>query len=362
MPEFHDLSIKDVRRETKDTVSIAFDVPETLKNDFRYINGQYITLKKVLNGEEIRRSYSLSSCLDTDQEYRIAVKEVKDGKMSTWLNRNAKAGDVLEVMKPEGAFHPQFEAGAAKSYILFAAGSGITPVVSIAKGILKHEPDSTITLFYGNRTEEDIIFKEELDRLADQYAQFSYHNILTGGESKKSMNPFKKKDLFKGRMDQKKVIALLNAYADLSHENEYFICGPTGMMASVENALKTLRVDKQCIHIEYFTPPEEASNSEGSASQSGATASTATIVLDDEEHTLEIPAGTTVLDAALDEDIDAPYSCRGAVCSSCMAKLEEGSVDMKMNYVLTDAEVEEGYIVTCQSVPTSKTLKINYDV
>ena len=359
MAKFHSLQIKDVRKETADSVSIAFAIPEDSKSDFGFINGQYITLKADLNGEEVRRSYSLSSCLTTDQEHRIAVKKVDGGKMSTWLTQEVSAGDSIDVAAPEGGFHPDFDSNQTKSYVLFAAGSGITPIISILKGVLANEPDSKVVLFYGNSTEEDIIFKTELDALASQNEQFTYYNIISQAGKKGGMGLFKKKDIFAGRMDNKKVVALLNQYADLSIENEFYICGPTGMMQTVQNALNNLRVPAENINVEYFTAPE---SDDASTTNVGSQDAKAVIILDDEEEEINIPAGTTVLDAALDEGIDAPYSCRGAVCSSCMAKLEEGEVEMKMNYVLTDDEVKDGYIVTCQAVAKSAKLKVNYDV
>lgn len=359
MADFHSLKIKDIRKETVDTVSIAFDIPANLLEDFHFTNGQYITLKANINGEDVRRSYSLSSCLVTDKEHRIAVKKVENGKMSTWLNEVAATGDVLDVMTPEGHFHPTFDKDATKSYVLFAAGSGITPIISIVKGVLANEPNSKVTLFYGSRTEDDIIFKQELEALAAKNDAFTYYSILSAAGKKGMGGLFKKKKMLEGRIDNKKAIALLNEYADLSIENEFFICGPTGMMQTVQKSLENLRVPSKQIHVEYFSAPVDPN--EGSSVTSGGDA-TAVFVIDDEEQEVQIPAGTTVLDAALDEGLDAPYSCRGAVCSSCMAKLEEGEVEMKMNYVLTDEEVKEGYIVTCQSLAKTPKLKVNFDI
>lgn len=361
MPKFHTLKIKDIRQETGDTVSIAFDIPEGEEKDFEFINGQYITLREFIEGEDIRRSYSLSSCLKTDNEHRIAVKKVPGGRMSTWLNHEAKVGDTIHVMSPEGHFHPNFDAAVAKSYVLFAAGSGITPIISIVKGVLANEPNSQVVLFYGSKTEEDIIFKAELEQLQANNDRFKFYNILSRAEEeKKGLSIFKKKDVFKGRFDNKKVVALLNNFADLSVENEFFICGPNGMMDTIHNALKNLRVSEENIHVEYFATPDQ--EEEATPTSTGGGDATAVILLDGEEKEITIPAGTTILDAAIDNGLDAPYSCRGAVCSSCMAKLEEGEVKMKMNYILTDGEIDEGFIVTCQSTCVTDKVKVNYDI
>ncbi len=359
MVHFHTLKVSNINRETSDTVSVAFDVPSELKDEFRFIPGQYVTLKTDINGEDVRRSYSLCSYDAGGEGLRVAVKEVPGGKMSTFLNRELKEGTTLEVAQPEGSFTPTLNPEEGTSYLLFAAGSGITPMMSIIKGVLNEEPKSRITLFYGSRNESAVIFGKELDALVAKFEDRLQVVHIFSQPQQAKRGIFKKKPITTGRMDPKKVIALLNTYADMGVDNTCFICGPNGMMQAVQQALKTARIPEDQVHVEYFSAPDDG---ETPAESSSATSCTAEVVMDGESQLIEVEAGTTILDAALDAGLDAPYSCRGAVCSSCMAKLEEGSVDMKMNYVLTDAEVEEGYIVSCQSCPTTSKVKVNFDV
>jgi len=353
MPSFHSLRVADIRKETPDTVSISFDVPDALQPKFRFQNGQYVTLKLNLDGE-VRRSYSLSSCLTTDSEHRIAVKEVENGLVSGYLNRELKVGDMLDVSEPEGRFCPTLEASQVRQYVLFAAGSGITPIYSIIKGVLATEPGSKVILLYQNRDEDTIIFGEELHALAAREPRFEMHIVYS--QPKDSYD-----SLHVGRMDPKKAIALLREHVQVSLESEYYLCGPEGFMMAGKQALENLRVDPNTVHMEYFTTssaePAEAPVAGGEITGPVA----ATIMLDDESHEITIDKGITILDAALSAGLDAPYSCRGGVCSSCMAKLEKGTATMRLNYTLTDDEVAEGYILTCQADPTAPELTVDFD-
>lgn len=350
MASFHSLTIKDIRKETTDTVSIAFDIPSQLNADFTYEAGQYISIDAEINGEKVRRSYSLSSFLDTDQEHRIAVKQIENGKMSTFLNQSVSVGEALTVSTPEGHFKPDLSKAA--NYALFAAGSGITPIISIVKAVLAKTVHQ-VTLFYGNRNEQSIIFESELKELKAQYPdRFDLHFIFSRPNGEVDA-------LHTGRIDPKKATALLKAHVDLGVDNEFFMCGPTEMMKAVEVALESARVSKEMIHVEYFSSPASEEDEKEVAAFEGTCE--ATVVLDDEEYTVEIPEGKSVLDAVVEADIDAPYSCRGAVCSSCIAKVEDGAVDMKLNYVLTEDEIEEGLVLTCQSFPKTAKLKIDFD-
>lgn len=359
MAKFYPLKVSDVRKETKDCVSIAFEVPSDLKEEFKYIQGQYLTIKLTVNGEEIRRSYSVCSSPIADAQMRIAIKKVKDGKGSNFLNDKVKQGDVLEVMTPMGNFYSQLSKGQKKQYVLFAGGSGITPMLSIIKTTLVEEPDSSLILFYGNLDEESVIFKDELAKIqaANPDRVMVYH-ILD-----KPANPVND-PLMKGIMDSEKVKALHEKYVNKGTKTEYFICGPTGMMDSVKNTLDGLKIDKNDIHIEYFTTSLETAKAakEATDAKTPKLTSKVTVIMDGSETDFDLESdGQSILDAALDNNVDVPFACKGAVCCTCRAKLKEGSVIMEMNYALSEDEVNAGYILTCQSHPVTERVVVDYD-
>lgn len=356
MAKFNSLKIKDIHRETADSVSVAFEVPETLKNDYKFIQGQYITLKRLFNGEDVRRSYSICSSPVTENELRVAVKEVPGGKFSTWLNRDAKVGDVLEVMTPMGNFYSEMNAANTKHYVLFAGGSGITPIYSILKTVLAVEPNSSISLFYANRNEDSIIFKNEIKEIAEKNSnRLNVYHILDAAPSGYA-------DLYKGILSKEKAKALIENHVDLNLNNEFFICGPTPMMDNVRKTLESLNIDKKKIHIEYFSA-QETKPAEKSVAKGGVIESNVTIIMDGVETTINLASnGKTILDAAMDAGLDAPFACKGAVCCTCKAKVLSGNVSMDMNYALTDDEVAEGFILTCQAHPQSADVTVDYDV
>lgn len=356
MAKFNLLKIKDIHRETADSVSIAFEIPENLKTEYTFIQGQYITLKRLFNGKEVRRSYSICSSPLTENELRVAVKEVPGGKFSTWLNKEAKVGDVLEVMTPMGNFYSELNAANVKHYVLFAGGSGITPIYSILKTVLAAEPKSSISLFYANRNEDSIIFKKDINEIADKNSnRLKVYNILDNA-------PAGYNDLYKGILTKEKVKALIEKHVELNFNNEFFICGPTPMMDNVREVLETLKIDKNKIHIEYFTA-QEAKPADKSANTAGVIESKVTIIMDGVETTINLASnGKTILDAAIDAGLDAPFACKGAVCCTCKAKVLKGNVSMDMNYALTDDEVAEGLILTCQAHPQSSDVTVDYDV
>ena len=355
MTSFYSLVVADLTRETKDCVSIAFDVPEDLKEKFNYLPGQYLTLKLFVKGEEIRRSYSVCSCAMMNEKLRVAIKKVKNGKGSVHINESVKVGDTIEVMTPMGNFHSPLNATNKKNYVLFAGGSGITPMMSIIKSVLLTEPNSKLILFYGNENEDAIIFKKQLDELAASNAtRLELFHILNKPTTATSID-------FNGIMDVVKNKLLLSKYVDLNSDNEYFICGPTGMMDSVMAALKENSIDKTKIHIEYFSSPENISSETQTDTSANFVASELTIICDGDEIQLNLKPGETVLEAALAANIDAPYACQGGSCCTCRAKLVEGKVHMKVNYALLDSEVEEGFILTCQSQALSPKLIVDYD-
>jgi ring-1,2-phenylacetyl-CoA epoxidase subunit PaaE len=357
MARFHRLKVAEITRETADCVSVVFDVPATVREEFNYIQGQYLTLKLTVNGEELRRSYSLCTSPVADRELRVAVKKVKDGRASTFINDSLKVGDEMEVMTPMGNFHSPLSPTNKKSYILFAGGSGITPMLSIIKTVLQSEPGSTITLFYGNRDEAAIIFKKQLDGLAAANPERLkvYHILEHCGEEVE--------ELCRGILLPEKVKSLLSKYVDLNADNVFFICGPGPMMENVKTVLGELKVDQKKIHIEYFTAVEAAVKA---AEEKSATAevvqSQVTVILDDEETTFELASnGKPVLDLAMEAGMDVPFACKGGVCCTCRAKLMEGKVRMDLNFALSEEELERGYILTCQSHPITEKVVISFD-
>ena len=363
MAKFHNIKVEEIRKETADTVSVKFDVPDDLIDDFKYTSGQYLTLKMKVNGEEIRRSYSLCSDWNYDHEHRIAVKLVEGGKMSTFINEELKVGDEIEVSEPEGRFVPEIDESEARQHVFFAGGSGITPVLSMLKNILRSEPNSQCVLFYINSNESTVIFRDELNKLIDEYpVKFQVYHILSKPNNRDAhVDDYGEWAV--GRVDYKKALHLIREFTNLESEPIFYLCGPNGLMDSVKTALDTARVGSDRVKMEYFSTPEqepESAEKEDSEDMSPVE-SKATILLDDEEYEVTVPAGSTILDAANDQGVDAPYSCRGATCSTCMAKIEKGKAVMRMNYVLLDDEIEEGFVLTCQAQPVTPEITVDYD-
>lgn len=357
MAKFHPLKVADIRKETSDSVSVAFEIPAPFVNEYQYTQGQYVTIKMMHAGEEIRRSYSLCSSPIADSDFRIAAKKVKDGRMSVALNDTIKVGDVLEVMTPMGNFY-NINSSENKNIVLFAGGSGITPMLSIVKTLLVQDKNSTITLFYGNQNLESTIFRTELEDLASKHAD-RFKLILILAEAP-SNHPI----LYTGMMTIDKVKALIENHVGLNLDNEFFICGPTPMMKNVEETLHQFQIRKEKIHLEYFTATLDANKDTPSiAAPSEKIVSQITVILDGDETTFELASdGKNILDAAMDQDVDVPFSCKGAVCCTCRAKVLEGKVHMKANYALTEDEVAEGFILTCQSHPLTPVVIVDYDV
>jgi ring-1,2-phenylacetyl-CoA epoxidase subunit PaaE len=353
MSKFHSLKVIDVVRETADAVSVAFEVPANLKQDYKYKQGQYLTLKFNIKGEDLRRSYSICSSPLDENELRVAIKKVRDGRVSSFINDSVKVGDVVEVMTPMGNFFTEMKPGNKKNYILFGGGSGITPMFSILKTVLKSEPQSRIILFYGNNEEPSIIFKKQIEQLAIANSdRLNVVHILNTA-------PIGHPENLKGLMTKEKNIELINGFVDKAADNEYFICGPGPMMENVVAALKELKINESQIHIEYFTAPvnvEDVKPSENTASGASAI-----IIIDGDEHIVVLEDNETVLEAALRIGLDAPYACQGGSCCTCRALLQEGKVEMAVNYALSASEVKQGFILTCQSRPTTANVVVNYD-
>jgi ring-1,2-phenylacetyl-CoA epoxidase subunit PaaE len=353
MSKFHSLKVVDVVRETADAVSVAFEVPANLKQDYKYKHGQYLTLKFNIKGEELRRSYSICSSPVDENELRVAIKKVKDGRVSSFINDNLKAGETVEVMTPMGNFFTEMNPGNKKNYILFGGGSGITPMFSILKTVLRSEPDSRITLFYGNNDEPSIIFKKQIEQLA--IANADRLNVVHVLNTAPAGHP----ENLKGLMTKEKNMELINGYVDKNADNEYFICGPGPMMENVVAALKELNIKESQIHIEYFTAPVNADEIQPSGNT--AAGASATIIIDGDEHAVTLEDNETILEAAIRIGLDAPYACQGGSCCTCRALLQEGKVEMAVNYALSASEVKQGFILTCQSRPTTDKVVVNYD-
>lgn len=354
MAQFHKLKVSDIRKETADCVSVAFDIPAELKNEYKFIQGQYLTLKLFVNGEEVRRSYSICTS-PLEREMRVAVKKVSGGKGSNFINDNLKTGNEVEVMTPMGGFHSPMNASHKKSYTLFAGGSGITPMLSIIKTVLESEPNSSLILFYGNLNEEATIFKKQLDELAQKNSsRFKLYYVFDKPASLIE-------DLYKGIITKEKAKALFEKHVSLSADNEFFICGPKPMMDNVREILEEKKVDKARIHIEYFTSSVDAPEKVISSSQK--ISAQVTVSQYGIETSFQLSSdGKSILDAAIEHGVDAPFACKGAVCATCRGKVLEGKVHMNKNFALTDSEVAEGYILTCQSHPITPVVKVDYDV
>lgn len=358
MAHFHTLKVADVHQETPECIVVAFDVPPELRTEFAFQHGQYVTLKLSVNGEELRRSYSIcSSPLDTER-FCIAVKKVPQGRASSQLVDKLKGGMSIEVMSPMGNFTTALDPAQERQFVAFAAGSGITPILSILKTVLRTEPKSRFTLFYGNTDVDRIIFRERLEELKAQHAgRLEVHHILSKGADEDQ--------LFNGRITTEKAVALVKRFVSDRNDNQYFICGPEQMMVNVSEALESLGADKKRIHIELFgTPVSTDAKKETTHATSTAFSGIADVkvIMDGREHELKIKAnGDAVLDAALDAGLDVPYACKGAVCCTCKARVVEGQVEMEMNYALTDDEVADGYVLTCQTHPRSQRVVIDYD-
>lgn len=353
MARFHTLKVKDIRRETADAVSIAFEIPPQQQPEYQFKQGQYVTLKLKVDGEEIRRSYSLCTSPFSEKELRVAIKEVAGGKASTYINRHLKVGEAMEVMTPMGNFTTPLSGAKAKNYVLFAGGSGITPMMSILKSILYVEKQSKITLVYANRSEESTIFKAEIDKIASENANLKVVYIFE--QPQQSLG-----ELQTGIITPEKGKALVEHFSLLTAD-EYFICGPGPMMENVKTTLESLKIAKEKIHIEYFTSVIEAVNQAAGDTDAAVNAKVKVIQYGVETEFQLETGSISILEAAIEAGVDAPFSCKGAVCCTCRAKVLEGKVKMTANYALTDEEVEEGFILTCQAHPITDNVVIDYD-
>lgn len=355
MSKSYPLKVVQVIEETKDSKSIEFQIPDHLKEVFSYYSGQYLTLSFNLRGEEVRRAYSLCSSPYTSNNLKVGVKRVKGGLVSNHINDSIKVGDTIDVLPPMGEFYVDVNPSRYKSYYLFAAGSGITPILSILKSVLNGEENSYVYLAFGNTNQSTIMFNEELKSLQKQYAdRFVLVNTLSKPKSSwKSLFSSKDKDFNKGRIDSKFVQQFINDNPPYAQDAVYYICGPEGMIKSTQKALEQIDVPADRIYKEYFGTASTKTSTRG-IDQAHLTA-----YINDEKVEVNIKKPNSILRTLLDNNHDMPFSCEGGVCGMCKCKLTKGEVVMNNNLALGEDEVEEGYILACQSVPTTDSIEIH---
>lgn len=357
MARFQPLEVVDIRRETRDSVVVSLK-SNNKDTDYSFIPGQYLTFRRDFNGDELRRSYSICSSVG-DEFLQVGIKRVDGGVFSTWANEELTVGTVLEAMPPMGTFHIPTDAGNKNHYLGFAAGSGITPLLSIIKSRLAAEPESKFTLVYGNSQINTIMFKEDLEHLKNIYMQrFSLIHII----NQKGQDI----DLFSGRIDREKSEELLDKWIPLANIHTTFICGPEEMMLTVSDVLKNRGVPKERIKFELFTSSQKGRKQEKpqvtAKVQNSTRACVATVILDGAAQTFEFSKNdVSILDAALDNSMDVPYSCKAGICSTCRARILEGEVEMLVNHALEDYEVQQGYVLSCQCFPLTDTVVMSFD-
>ena len=359
--QFYSLKVQQVKQETEDTVSVYFEVPNKLTDTFKFIQGQYLSLRFTINGKEERRAYSMSSA-PLDKHLSVTVKRVKGGKVSNHIADGLKAGDTVEVMPPQGRFYTDLNPDQRKSYYLFGAGSGITPLMSIIRATLEQEPQSSLYLLYGSRHDDAIIFHEDLKALEEKHKGQFFVNFIVSQPKKEKTSWFKKGTTnwagSVGRISSKEVDRFLDKHPIRGNEVACFICGPGAMIDTVEKHLESKPIDSKNIHTERFVTAAEVADQKTNNAGSGLVkVSLRGNVID-----VNVSADKTILDALIDLKEDAPYSCMAGACSTCMAKVTKGKVTMDVCHALDDDEVEEGYILVCQSHPIGDDVELTFDV
>jgi ring-1,2-phenylacetyl-CoA epoxidase subunit PaaE len=355
--DFHKLRVAEVKRETPEAVSVRFELPEVLREKFTFRAGQHLTFRREIGGEEVRRNYSVCVA-PSEGVLKIGVKKIAGGAFSSWVNDDLKAGDELEVMAPHGSFCWNFDANARREYVGFAGGSGITPVLSLMKTALAMEPHSRFTLFYGNRNSIGVMFLGEIADLKDRYLdRLSVFHFLEDEEEEI--------ELFNGRLDRTKVDNLLSTLVKPAHVDAFFVCGPGPMMDAAEEALLGRGVEKSRILIERFTtgPLSEAQAAAARALEEKAAGLKMSVTLNGRRMNVSFdPAQHSILDNVRAAGLPAPFACKGGVCATCRAKVIAGEVSMKVNYGLSDQEIADGYVLTCQATPLTEGVALTYDV
>ena len=346
--QFYNLKIKNINKETADAISISFDIPADLQDKFSFEAGQYLTLKADINGEDVRRAYSISSA-PYENEWKVAIKKVEGGKFSTYA-QNLNNGDSLEVMIPSGNF--TVKSNETKNYVLFAAGSGITPIISIAKYILKANDANRVILFYGNKSADHTIYKNELDHLQNEFSGFNVHYLYSREAAQN--------ETLSGRIDSKKIASLYDKYLRDVSIHDIYSCGPEEMIFAVKDFFIGKGMNEKNIHFELFTVSTPKKNEV--VDDGAEIMSHVTVIVDDEEFEFDLSSkGKFIMQAAQDADADVPFSCKGGVCCTCKAKVMEGKVKMELNYALDPEEVEEGFVLTCQSRPLTEKVVVSFD-
>ena len=357
MVKFHNIQVQDIYKVTKDCSVVTFQIPDELASEFQYKQGQHLTLKTIIDGEDARRSYSLCSS-PTENKWQVAVKKIPGGLFSTFINETLKKGDTLEIMAPSGKFNVNVEVEKAKNYIVFAAGSGITPILSIIKTHLALEPKSTFKLFYLNRSVKSIIFKEEIEQLKNKYFdRFEIFYFLT--KEQRSI------ELLNGRFTKEKIQVLTEKIIDIPAVDECFICGPEDMIFLLRDELVAVGLNKDKIHYELFTSGISEADKERIKKivEHKAEGTDVTIIDGGKEfHFVMDEAYDNILDGALAAGADLPFACKGGVCSTCKCKVLEGEVEMKVNYALDAHEVAKGLVLSCQAVPTTDKVVVDFGV
>ena len=357
MADFYNIKVADIYNETKDTVVLTFDIPENLKEKFKFKQGQHLTLRKEINGEDIRRNYSLCTS-PIDNQWKVAVKTIRDGIFSNYAFNELKKGEELQVMPPHGEFYVEIDKNVSNNYIAFAAGSGITPMLSIIKTHLLLEPKSTFKLFYLNRMVKSIIFKEELEQLKNQFfGRFQVFYFLT---KEKRDIPF-----LNGRFDKEKLAVLTKTFIDIPDTNHAFICGPQDMIFLIRDELQAAGLDKEKIHYElFFSGSSEEENKHIAEVLDEKADGTKVTIIDGgkEFHFVMDGDFDNILDGALSAGADLPFACKGGVCSTCKCKVLEGEVKMKVNYALEEKEVAQNFVLSCQAVPVTEKVVVDFDV
>jgi ring-1,2-phenylacetyl-CoA epoxidase subunit PaaE len=353
---FYPLRVKNIEHQTRNSVAIEFEVPAELRETFKFEAGQYLTLRTQIGGENVRRNYSLCSS-PLENKWKVGIKKVQGGLFSTWANETLQAGAVVEVMPPMGKFTPQLHTTNAKSYCAFAAGSGITPILSIIKTVLVEEPDSSFTLIYGNQSRSSIMFKEELEALKDKYLhRFSLYHILSREKTDADINY--------GRIDAAKCEQIFLKLLNLQSIDTFFLCGPEAMSLGVKEFLLKKGIDEKKIRLELFTTTAKTGNRKNIAQKQEDETPKSKVIIrhDGVESALELAyESDSILDAAIHEGIELPFACKGGMCCTCKAKLVKGEVDMDVHYGLEHDEMEAGYILTCQSHPKTAEVVVDFD-
>ena len=362
MHHFHQLKVTKAAKETNDSIHIAFEIPQELKYEYSFKQGQYLNLRFVFGEEDLRRSYSIVNApSEQNSEIEILVKHLEDGKVSTYLNNELKVGDLVEVLSPMGHFYTNYHASNEKTYVGLAAGSGISPVLSNLKEALYQEPKSKAYLFFSNKSANEIIFREMIDGLVEQFhGRLKVVYLL-------SREKHFEDELFEGRISSEKLEALFERFPEIPvQDSTYFICGPSEMIKSISEYLKKdKKVPSLYVLYEYYAAPDDEENAEMSDEFKAIAniESMVTLIIDDDEYSFHLNSKkNSILDQALKEKLPVPFACKGGVCCTCKAQVMEGEVFMEKNFALTEEEVERGFVLTCQCHPTTNVVMLNYDV